>query len=96
MKTKMKKIISLVLAVLMIASVACLPAVAYTPATAAFTNTTELYDTEVPMLFAVKGTPTIDGTKDAAWENALAISSDPTSEKYYADAYFKSPSVDFI
>ena len=47
------------------------------------------------MLFAVKGTPTVDGKKDAAWNNALAISSDPLSEKYYADAFFKSPSVDF-
>ena len=79
MKTKMKKAVSLLLAVLMIASIACMPAMAYTPATAAFSHTSELYDTEVPMLFAVKGTPTVDGTMDDAWKNALAISSDPLS-----------------
>lgn len=90
MKNKMKKLIALLLAVLMIASIACMPAMAYTPATAAFSNTTELYDTEVPMLFAVKGTPTVDGKKDAAWDNALAISSDPASEKFDENAAFQS------
>ena len=90
MKYKMKKLIALLLAVLMIASIACMPAMAYTPATAAFSNTTELYDTEVPMLFAVKGTPTVDGKKDAAWDNALAISSDPASEKFDENAAFQS------
>ena len=96
MKTKMKKLLSFMLAVLMIASLACMPAMAYTPVTAVFENTTELYDKESMVLFAVKGTPNqIDGKKDGAWEHALAISSDPKSEKYDSDAFFRSPSVDY-
>lgn len=89
----MKRFISALLAVVMVLSMVTVSAVAWT-APATFTNTSDLYDTDASTLYAVKGTPTIDGTVDAAWANAYTLRLDRSQMTLMGGNYAQSTLVD--
>ncbi len=67
----MKRIISALLVIVMLAAMITVPTVTASAwsAPSSYTNTTQLYNTDLPTRYAVKGTPTIDGDK-SEWANA--------------------------
>lgn len=66
----MKRIVPILLAALMVLTM-CVTAVAYVVPNPPVANTTDIFDREVLNLNAAKGTPTVDGTKDDIWKNAV-------------------------
>ena len=72
----MKRIISALLTVAMLVTLITVPMMVTADAwdkPTSFTNSSDLFNTELPTLYAVKGTPTVDGVKEAAWDNAFTI-----------------------
>ncbi len=75
----MKKVISIAMAICMLAAVAMIPVNAlWAPASASFTKTEDLYDNTSRTgldAYKVATAPALDGVKDEAWNSALKFSS---------------------
>lgn len=67
----MKRILSALLTVAMLVTLLAVPTV--TASAAAITGSADLFSDTLPTLYAVKGTPTVDGKMDSAWANAYTL-----------------------
>jgi len=95
----MKRIISALLVIVMLAAMITVPTVtvsaegwaaptAGNPVT--MTNTTQMINTDAKHLYATKGTPTIDGTMDAVWENAFTLRYDMSQKLLSSTANYSN------
>ena len=79
----MKRIISILLTAAMLLALITAPmmvtanAAEWTAPTGTITNTSDVFNTDFHF-YAIKGTPTVDGTKEAAWNNAYTLRMEAT------------------